>query len=79
MGVKLEITTRGGHSYTNGHVVKLARKFGAPLIIDTDSHSPYDLTTRETATKIAMGAGLTREEVEEIFKETERWIKENLL
>ncbi len=78
-GVKLEITTRGGHSYTNGHVAKLARKYGATLIIDTDSHSPYDLTTRETATKIAMGAGLSREEVEEIFKETERWIKENLL
>ncbi len=78
-GVKLEITTRGGHSYTNGHVVKLARELNAPLIIDTDSHSPYDLTDREMATRIAMGAGLTREEVDMIFQETEKWIKEKLI
>jgi len=31
---------------------------GADLIVDTDSHSPYDLINDETAFKIAMGAGL---------------------
>jgi len=75
-GVRLEITTRGGHSYTNGHVSKLAVKAGAKLIIDTDSHSPYDLVTREDAGKIALGAGLTKESIDNIFIDTEKWIKE---
>ncbi len=78
-GIRLEITTRSGHSYTNGHVVKMAKKYGAKMIIDTDSHSPYDLVSRELATKIAMGAGLDEEEVNTIFEETEKWINEELI
>ncbi|MCK4502642.1 MAG: histidinol phosphate phosphatase domain-containing protein, partial [Desulfuromonadales bacterium] len=38
MGVCLEITTRGGHSLTNGHVVKLATEFGAKMVINNDAH-----------------------------------------
>ena len=78
-GVRLEITTRGGHSYTNGYVAKIAKEQGAKLIIDTDSHSPYDLCSREEATKIAMGAGLSVKDVNDIFNSTEEWIKESIL
>jgi len=61
-GVALEITTRKGHSLTNGHVAALARRFGAKLVIDNDAHAPDDLVSQERRKKIALGAGLTYEE-----------------
>lgn len=59
LGVYLEITTRGGHSLTNGHVVKLATQFGAKMVINNDAHSPGDLVSPEMAHKVALGAGMT--------------------
>ena len=64
-GVCLEITTRKGHSLTNGHVAKLAQQFGAKLVIDNDAHGPGDLVSLEMARKIALGAGLTEEQFEQ--------------
>lgn len=62
-GVCLEITTRGGHSYTNGLVAALARKHGARLVIDNDAHAPKDLVGPEMRRAIALGAGMTAEEI----------------
>ncbi len=62
-GVYLEITTRSGHNYGNGHVAKLARKHGAKLILNTDTHSPGNLVNFEMAQRIALGAGLDEPEV----------------
>jgi histidinol phosphatase-like PHP family hydrolase len=59
MGVHLEITARKGHSLTNGHVAALAKRVGAPLVYNTDSHGPGDYTPWETALRIIRGAGLT--------------------
>lgn len=67
-GVFLEITARKGHCLTNGHVARMARKHGARLVLDTDSHAPGDLVTGEMAGKIARGAGLTEEEVAALFR-----------
>lgn len=61
-GVALEITTRSGHSLTNGHVAALARRFGCRLVIDNDAHAPEDLVDAERRKKVALGAGLTQEE-----------------
>ncbi len=58
-GVLLEITARKGHSLTNGHVARLALKCGAPLVYNTDSHSPGDFTPWPTALRIIRGAGLS--------------------
>lgn len=57
-GVFLEITARKGHSLTNGHVAKLAKKHGAELVLNTDAHEPSDLITEQQARQIALGAGL---------------------
>jgi len=57
-GVALEITTRKGHSLTNGHVFSLAKKFGASLVINNDAHAPGDLVSQELRRKIAFGAGM---------------------
>lgn len=66
-GVALEITTRRGHSYANGHVAALARRCGARLVIDNDAHAPGDLLSAEMRKKVAFGAGLTLEE----YRQTE--------
>lgn len=54
----LEITTRKGHSLTNGHVARLASSFGARLVLNTDTHSPGDMMKEEMAKMVALGAGL---------------------
>ncbi|HOT07023.1 MAG: hypothetical protein A4E45_01887 [Methanosaeta sp. PtaB.Bin039] len=60
--VCLEITSRSGHNITNGHVVRLARAARAMMVVNTDTHCPDDLITRDRAVQIAQGAGLTKEE-----------------
>ncbi|MDQ1372043.1 MAG: Histidinol phosphate phosphatase protein [Candidatus Thermoplasmatota archaeon] len=62
-GVYLEISCRKGHSLSNGHVARLARAEGAKLLVNTDAHSPSDLSTMEFANKVGRGAGMTPEEV----------------
>ena len=66
-GVAIEITTRRGHSLTNGHVAAMARKHGAKLVINNDAHAPGDLVNRELREKVGLGAGLTKEE----YRQTE--------
>jgi putative hydrolase len=63
-GVVLEITSRPSHALTNGHVVRMARKVDAKMVVNTDAHSPGDLISEERAIHVAMGAGLTRDEAE---------------
>jgi putative hydrolase len=75
-GVFLEVSARKGHSLTNGHVVSLAKKHGASLVINSDAHSPSDLMSKDWAMRVGLGAGLTPEEVEKIWNiARERLIK----
>lgn len=75
-GVFLEITSRGGHSLTNGHVARLARETGARLVINTDSHAPGDLITSDRAFQVLIGAGLTAAEAEEVLRTNEELLVE---
>jgi putative hydrolase len=70
-GVGLEITSRSGHSLTNGHVARLAVAEGATLVIDTDTHTPDNLITRERAFQVLVGAGLTEEQARDVLKNNE--------
>jgi len=77
-GVHIELTTRKGHSLSNGHVVRVAREHGASLIIDNDAHAPGDFVSQELRGKIALGAGLSPEECE-LVEHNSRRIVERLL
>jgi putative hydrolase len=57
--VFLEITSRKGHSLSNGHVARLALQVGAPMVLNSDAHLPEDLLSKEAARKVAVGAGMT--------------------
>jgi len=58
-GTFLEISARKGHSLSNGHVAALATRFGAKLLLNTDTHAPSDLISPEFAEKVTLGCGLT--------------------
>jgi histidinol phosphatase-like PHP family hydrolase len=74
-GVFLEITTRKGHSLTNGLVAAMARKHGAGLVINNDAHAPGDLVSRELRERIALGAGLTADEYREAEANSEKLLR----
>ncbi len=77
-GVTLEITSRKGHSLSNGYVAKEAVRIGVRLCINTDSHSPSDLITKEFASKILLGSGIENTRLDTIF-ENSKVIIENAL
>ncbi|MEN6422436.1 MAG: histidinol phosphate phosphatase domain-containing protein, partial [Smithella sp.] len=74
-GIYLEITTRKGHSFTNGHVAQMARKFKAKLILNNDAHSPADFVGKEKAERIARGAGLNSRDITAMFENSRRMVK----
>ena len=74
-GICLELTTRSGHSLSNGHVARAALVGGARLVLNTDSHAPGDLTPLEKARRIAFGAGLSEAQFEQCRRNSEELVK----
>jgi histidinol phosphatase-like PHP family hydrolase len=67
-GVHLEISSRKGHSLSNGYVAKMAAEVGAKLVIDSDTHEPGDLITSEFAKIVLRGAGLATDQIAVVFR-----------
>jgi putative hydrolase len=65
-GIFLEISARRGHSLTNGHVAKIARRSGVPLLINSDSHAPGDLLDEDMIRRVGIGCGLDEDELEKV-------------
>lgn len=61
--IALEITTRLSHSVCNGHIVNIARKLGAKLVINSDAHTDEDILSPAKVYDIAKGASLEEEEI----------------
>ena len=66
--VALEISYRGGHCLGNGHVAELGLKYGANLVVDTDTHAPGDLIDYKMSEVVALGAGIPESELENVLK-----------
>ncbi len=75
--VLIEITTRKGHSLTNGHVAQLALECGTPMVLNTDAHTPSDIISRAFGMKVALGAGLSKKQAESLLKNSEKFAKRN--
>jgi histidinol phosphatase-like PHP family hydrolase len=69
-GIYLEITSRKGHSLSNGWVLKVAEKSGAKIIFSTDAHSPEDLLQLELAHKIVRGSGMDEKSAKILLERT---------
>jgi len=59
----LEITTRKGHCNGNQHTACAAKKIGAMLTLDSDSHVPEDIPSGELFEKTARACGLSSEDM----------------
>lgn len=66
-GVYLELSMRKGHCLGNGWVAAQARRAGAKLLLNSDTHSSVDIVDGKVRQGIARGAGLSPSEVEEIW------------
>jgi histidinol phosphatase-like PHP family hydrolase len=73
--IVLEITARKGHSLANGYVAKEASRFGVPLCLNTDSHSPSDLITSDTARQILLAAGVEENRVGSVFENSKSLVE----
>ncbi|PIS31642.1 PHP domain-containing protein [Candidatus Saganbacteria bacterium CG08_land_8_20_14_0_20_45_16] len=60
--IYLELSARKGHRDGNRHVAKLAKQFGAKLLVNTDAHCEHDLISQKQAYQIAKEAGLKKGE-----------------
>jgi histidinol phosphatase-like PHP family hydrolase len=52
----------------------MAEKHGVDLVLNTDSHSPDDLVSREKALRVARGAGLGEDGFEGMLKNSRRFL-----
>jgi histidinol phosphatase-like PHP family hydrolase len=77
--VYLELTSRRGHSLTNGHVARIAVAAGARLIVNSDSHEPADLLTAAFQERVARGAGLPENLLDDVLLQNPRELLQRLL
>jgi histidinol phosphatase-like PHP family hydrolase len=61
--IYLELSSRKGHRKANRHVAKMAKEFGAKLLVNTDAHSEKDLITQAKSYAIAKEAGLKEKDI----------------
>ena len=74
-GVFLEITSRSGHAQSNAYVVKRARRFGARLILNIDSHAPEDIISPIELMRCGRKAGLSLQEINKIYLEATKFLQ----
>ncbi len=74
-GVLLEISGRKGHSFTNGHVAKLAEHICAELVFGSDTHDPGDLRSYAEVRKVCCGAGLSEAGVDKLFENARKLVE----
>ena len=64
-GVLLELSTAPRHSLANGHVVRMAERFGCGLVLNSDAKTAQDFEAPEVTQSLrkaaALGAGLDAE------------------
>jgi len=64
--VYLEITSRAGHSLSNGIVAKIGTQAGVKFLINSDAHSHKDLYIEGIQKKVALAAGLEESQFDRI-------------
>jgi len=66
--VYLELTSRKGHSKTNRHVAKMAKKYGALLVLNNDAHEPKNLINMKKRNTLVKGIGLNNIDLDHIIR-----------
>ena len=74
-GVYIEITTRKNHLSTNKEVIKAAKKAGAKLVLNTDSHNESTLLNDKKAVAFLKKLRLTQAEIKQIFANSKELLR----
>ncbi len=74
-GIFLEITSRKGHAEANPHIVEQAKRLGARLVLNNDSHEPKDIITCDQLIYMGLKAGLNRRQIDKIYKDLSDFLK----
>ena len=81
-GVLLELNTAPRHCLANGHIVRMAERFGCELLLNSDASSAADFESPEVTQALrkaaALGAGLDAEGLSRLHV-TERKLVQKLL
>jgi len=77
-GIALEVTTRSGHNKTNRHVAQLAKKCGAKLVLDTDTHAPGNLLDAAKIKQVLRMSGLHETDFAEMESNSRDIIKKRI-
>lgn len=67
-GCFVEVSARKGHGFANGHVVRTALAAGAPLLLNSDGHTPDDLLSERFARTVLLGAALPESELKTVLQ-----------
>jgi putative hydrolase len=73
--VCLELSSRKGHSLTNGHVAMLAKRLGASLVLNSDAHAPGDIWPAARLHEIALGASLTEKDFKKMMEDAQKIVE----
>ena len=76
-GIFLEITTRKSHGKTNKRLLKLASKYGAKLVLNTDSHVPSDIMEPGKRKRFLTSLGIGKTGAAEMIKNARALIKKS--
>ncbi len=77
-GIYFEITSRKGHSLTNGYVAAMAKKYDIPMVLNSDTHSCGDMLSASNAKKVLLGAGLTKQQIEKTLNNSKEIVSKKL-
>ena len=78
-GIYLEISARQGHNWANGHVYAMARRTGAPIVVDSDGHDEEGLLSVSKVTALLRGAGASHPSAGQVQEEMAPALVERLL
>ncbi len=67
-GVFLELSAKPQHMAANRHILRLARKYGAPFLLNSDAHNDEQLFTLQRYSEILQELDLPYRELEEHIK-----------
>ncbi|HOL22623.1 MAG TPA: histidinol phosphate phosphatase domain-containing protein [bacterium] len=73
--IAIEISARQGHCLSNGRIVRLWYKYGFPVVLNTDTHSPENLIDDGFARTLIISAGIKEEDVKKVLDNSSAIVK----
>lgn len=73
----IELTSKEGHSLSNGHVFRVAQS-GMACLLNSDAHVPDHILTPDFARLVALGAGVPEEQLDRVLRQNPEKLLERL-